>query len=138
MENTIMFWATVLSPIVGVIAIIVALIIAHQSSKDTKKQISGIYKLMEVFVAAQNPTMLETQRQYTLQLEQINHQIKKADEDLHTVHNPFYGRGARIDDIESDRENQERQKRLDTLLKAKNELESRLKPINAYLAKVGK
>ena len=39
LSNVIMFWATVLSPIVGVIAIIVALIIAHQSSKDTKKQI---------------------------------------------------------------------------------------------------
>ena len=51
MTEQIMFWATVLSPIVGVIAIIVALIIAHGSSKDTYKQIKGIYNLLDVYIA---------------------------------------------------------------------------------------
>lgn len=36
--NSVLSWATVLSPIVGVIAIIVALIIARRSSKETKNK----------------------------------------------------------------------------------------------------
>ena len=60
--NPTLFWATVLSPIVGVVAIIVALIIARRSSKETKKQIEAVYNLLDVFVAAQNPTMLEAKR----------------------------------------------------------------------------
>lgn len=50
--SSVLSWATVASPIVGVIAIIVALIIAHRSSKETKQQIEAIYKLLDVFVAA--------------------------------------------------------------------------------------
>lgn len=138
MTEQIMFWATVLSPIVGVIAIIVALAIAHQSSKDTKKEISGIYDLLDVFIAAQNPQMTETKRQLEQQLAQLLRQIKEAEIDLETDHYPFYGRGARIDDIEADMENQKRREYLQSLLSAKNELENKLNSINMYLSKAGK
>ena len=57
--NTVLFWATVLSPIVGVIAIIVALIVARSSTKEIKRQVDATYNLLDVFVAAQNPTLLE-------------------------------------------------------------------------------
>ena len=138
MTEQIVFWATVLSPIVGVIAIIVALIIAHGSSKDTKKQISGIYDLLDVFIAAQNPQMTETKRQLEQQLAQLSRQIKEAEIDLETVHYPVYGRGARIDDIEADIENQKRREYLQSLLSTKNELENKLNSINMYLSKAGK
>ena len=137
-SNIIMFWATILSPIVGVIAIIVALVIAHQSSKDTQKQISGIYELLDVFVAAQNPQMIETKYQYEQQLAQLNLQIRDAEEDLQTVHYPFYGRGSRIDDIKADMENQKRREYLQSLLSAKKELENKLNSINVYLSKARK
>lgn len=137
-SNIIMFWATILSPIVGVIAIIVALVIAHQSSKDTQQQISGIYELLDVFVAAQNPQMIETKYQYEQQLAQLNLQIRDAEEDLQTVHYPFYGRGSRIDDIEADMENQKRREYLQSLLSAKKELENKLNSINVYLSKARK
>ena len=133
-----MFWATVLSPIVGVIAIIVALVIAHQSSKDTQKQITGIYDLLEVFVAAQNPSMIESKVQYEQQLSQLNSQIREAEIDLQTVHYPFYGRGARIDDIEADMENEKRRESLQALLSEKKEVERRLNTIDEYLTKAGK
>lgn len=116
LSNIIMFWATVLSPIVGVIAIIVALVIAHQSSKDTQKQITGIYDLLEVFVAAQNPSMIESKEQYEQKLDKLNSMIREAEIDLQTVHYPFYGRGARIDDIEADMENEKRREHLQALL----------------------
>ena len=138
MTNQIMFWATVLSPIVGVIAIIVALIIAHGSSKDVKSQIDAINKQIDIFIAAQNPQMTETKRQLEQQLAQLSRQIKEAEIDLETVHYPFYGRGARIDDIEADMENQKRREYLQSLLSAKNELENKLNSINMYLSKAGK
>ena len=138
MTEQIMFWATVLSPIVGVIAIIVALIIAHGSSKDTSKQIKGIYNLLDVYIASQNPIMIELKRNYEMQLEELNSQIRNAEDDLNTVHYPFYGRGARIDDIMADEENAKRREKLNNLLNAKKEIEIRLNSINLYLQKVSK
>ena len=138
MTEQIMFWATVLSPIVGVIAIIVALIIAHGSSKDTSKQIKGIYNLLDVYIASQNPIMIESKRNYEMQLEELNLQIRNAEDDLNTVHYPFYGRGARIDDIMADEENAKRREKLNNLLNAKKEIEIRLNSINLYLQKVAK
>ncbi len=138
MTEQIMFWATVLSPIVGVIAIIVALIIAHGSSKDTYKQIKGIYNLLDVYIASQNPIMIELKRNYEMQLEELNSQIRNAEDDLNTVHYPFYGRGARIDDIMADEENAKRREKLNSLLNAKKEIDNRLNSINLYLQKVSK
>ena len=77
--NPTLFWATVLSPIVWVVAIIVALIIARRSSKETKKQIEVVYNLWDVFVAAQNPTMLEAKRKYELQLAELDKQIQEQE-----------------------------------------------------------
>lgn len=37
--DTLLFWATILSPIIGVIAIIVALIVSHSSTKKAQQQI---------------------------------------------------------------------------------------------------
>ena len=138
MTEQIMFWATVLSPIVGVIAIIVALIIAHGSSKDTNKQIKGIYNLLDVYIASQNPIMIELKRNYEMQLEELNSQIRNAEDDLNTVHYPFYGRGARIEDIMADEENAKRREKLNSLLNAKKEIDNRLNSINLYLQKVSK
>ena len=71
-----MLWATVLSPIVGAVAIIVALIIARRSSNETKRQISAVYNLLDVFVASQNPTMMEAKRKYEQQIAGLDKQIR--------------------------------------------------------------
>ena len=70
--------------------------------------------------------------------EELNLQIRNAEDDLNAVHYPFYGRGARIDDIEADMENQKRREYLQNLLSVKNELENKLNSINVYLSKAGK
>ena len=88
--NTVLFWATVLSPIVGVIAIIVALIVARSSTKEIKRQVDATYNLLDVFVAAQNPTMLEAKKQYEQQLMQLDQQIEAAKVDVETTHLPSY------------------------------------------------
>lgn len=82
--SSLLSWATVLSPIVGVIAIIVALVIAHRSSRETKQQIDAVYKLLDVFVAAQNPTMMEAKKKYELQLAELDKQIHDLEENIQT------------------------------------------------------
>ena len=138
MTDQIMFWATVLSPIVGVVAIIVALIIAHGSSKDVQSQIKAIRDQIDVFIAAQNPNMLVSKHQYEQQLKQLNLQIHDAENDVNTVYYPFYGRGFKMDDLQADLDKQKRKEKLNCLLKEREEVESRLESINEYLSKAAK
>ena len=124
MSETISFWATLLSPIAGVIAIIVALIIANRSSRDAEKQVTAIHNLLDVFVAAQNPNMVEAMQHYKQQLAQLDEQIEAAKEDLETV-DPFFGRGPKIEDVEY-------------LAEKENKIEMQLNLILSYLTKVAK
>ena len=137
MTEQIMFWATVLSPIVGVIAIIVAMIIAHSSSKDVQSQIKAIHKQIDIFVASQNPFIIESKRQYEQQLQQLDSQIREAELDVQTVHNPFYGMGPRIDDIEADEADAYRRQKLSDLLKERKNLEKHLTMLQNYINKTG-
>ena len=137
--NSIMFWATVLSPVIGALAIIVALYISHKSSKDAQKQIDVIYNLLDVFVAAQNPSMLEAKKQYEQQLKQLNFQIEDAEEELEMAKNSFaFNSRVRIEVIEAEEEVAERRKILSNLLAKQKELKDLLSVINAYLDKVKK
>ena len=131
-------WATLLSPIISVIAIIVALCIARSSSKDTQKQIDAIHNLLDVFVAANNLDIVETQRKYQFQLTELNKRIKDAKEDIETVHYPFLGRGARIDDVEAMEEQKERKRYLDNLLQQREKVELSLSLIDDYIKKATK
>lgn len=137
MCDSISFWATVLSPIVGVIAIIVALVVAKNSSRDAKKQIKAVYNLLDVFVAAQNPNMITAMQQYKQQIALLNEQIETAKEDLETV-NPFFGRGPKIEDVEYMAEKEEQKQHLDDLLKQRDKAEMQLNLILSYLTKVAK
>lgn len=137
--NLVMFWATVLSPIIGAIAIGVALYISHKSSKEAQKQIDAVYNLLDVFVAAQNPSMLEAKKQYEQQLMQLNRLIKEARENMEMAIDPSFGRGgALIDDIETMEEVSRHKRYLESLLKEREEVKSKLDVINAYLDKMKK
>lgn len=98
-------WATLLSPMISVIAIIVALSVARSSSKDAQKQIKAVHNLLDVFVAANNLDIVETQRKYQRQLEELDQQIEDAQMEVDTVY-PFVG-GALIDHIEAAQEKAE-------------------------------
>ena len=135
MCDTISFWATVLSPIVGVIAIIVALVVAKNSSRDAQKQIKAIYNLLDVFVAAQNPNMMTALQHYQQQLAQLDEQIEAAKEDLETA-DPFLGRGPRIEDIEYLAEKERQKQHLNDLQKQRDKIEMQLNLILSYLTKV--
>lgn len=78
MINNLVQWATLLSPIISVIAIIVALHVARSSSKDAQKQIAAIRHLLDVFVAANNLDIVEAQRKYQQQLVELDKEIEDA------------------------------------------------------------
>ncbi len=137
MSETISFWATLLSPIAGVIAIIVALIIANRSSRDAEKQVTAIHNLLDVFVAAQNPNMVEAMQHYKQQLARLDEQIGAVKEDLETV-DPFFGRGPKIEDIEYMAEKEEQKQHLNDLQKQRDKIEMQLNLILSYLTKVAK
>ena len=132
--NSILLWATVLSPIVGVIAIIVALIIAHRSSKETKQQINAVYKLLDVFVAAQNPTMMEAKKKYELQLAELDKQIHDLKEDIQFL-SPFFGRGPLVEDMDELFKKDEQCKQLEVLESKRAEMQEYLDLIQSYLSK---
>lgn len=132
--NSILLWATVLSPIVGVIAIIVAFIIAHRSSKETKQQIDAVYKLLDVFVAAQNPTMMEAKKKYELQLAELDKQIHDLKEDIQFL-SPFFGRGPLVEDMDELFKKDEQCKQLEMLESKRAEMQEYLDLIQSYLSK---
>ena len=74
--ETFSLWASILSPIIGIIAIIVALVVARSSSRDTEKQIAAMYKLLDIVIAAQSPIMAESLKKYKQQLDDVNNIIQ--------------------------------------------------------------
>lgn len=126
-------WATLLSPIISVIAIIVALHVARSSSKDAQKQIAAIRHLLDVFVAANNLDIVEAQRKYQQQLVELDKEIEDAQMEVDTVY-PFVG-GARIDHIIAAQEKAEQKAHLDQLLAKRREIEVNLSLIQDYVKK---
>ena len=135
--DSILFWATVLSPIVGVIAIIVALIVARSSTREIKRQVDATYNLLDVFVAAQNPTMLEAKKQYEQQLAQLDQQIEAAKDDIETIRHPF-GFVNRLEAAEAAEDQLKRIQYLEELEKQRKEVEEKLSLIQSYLDKTKK
>ena len=135
--NTVLFWATVLSPIVGVIAIIVALIVARSSTKEIKRQVDATYNLLDVFVAAQNPTMLEAKKQYEQQLVQLDQQIEVAKVDVETTHLPSYVVN-RLEAADAAERQLKRIQYLEELINQRKEVEEQLSLIQSYLDKAKK
>ena len=126
-------WATLVSPIISVVAIIVALCVARSSSKDAQKQITAIHNLLDVFVAVNNLDIVEAQRKYQRQLAELDRQIEDAQFDVDTVY-PFVG-GALIDKIEAAQEKQGQINRLNSLLAKRKEIETNLSLIDDYIKK---
>ena len=131
MIDNLVQWATLLSPIISVIAIIVALHVARSSSKDAQKQIAAIRHLLDVFVAANNLDIVEAQRQYQRQLADLDKEIEDAKNKFDTV-SPFIG-GAKIQQIMAVQEKAKQKAHLDQLLAKRREIEVNLSLIQDSL-----
>ncbi len=129
-------WATILSPIISAIAIVVALIVARSSSKDAREQIKSIRDLLDVFVAANNLDIVEAQRKYQQQLQELGSLIEDAQMEIDIV-NPFVG-GARIDRIMEVQEKAEQKAHLNQLLAKRKQIEANLALIRHYINKATK
>lgn len=132
MENYIA-WATLLSPIISVIAIIVALFVARSSSKDAREQIKSVRNLLDVFVAANNLDIVEAQRKYQQQFRELDSMIEDAQMEV-TIVSPFVG-GARIHQIQEAQEKAQQIAHLNQLLVKRKEIEINLALIQDYINK---
>lgn len=133
----IQFWATVASPIVGVLAIIVALFISHSTSKKIQKQVDAAYDLLDVFVAAQNPTIIEAKRKYEQQLRDLDDKIYEAEESLQ-ITNPFLYQGARIDMVMDFQNKNDIRENIKGLKLQRNKVQESLNLIQSYIDKTKK
>ena len=138
MMDILIQWATLLSPVISVIAIIVALCIARSSSKDAQKQINAIHNLLDVFIAANNLDIVEAQRKYQQQLINLDKKIEEAKLAVETAISPFFGRGARIDDIEELEGQKNRKRYLESLIAQRKDIELNLLLIQNYIKKATK
>ena len=133
MIDELIQWATLLSPIISVIAVIVALRVANDSSKDAQDQINAIRHLLDVYVAANNLDIVEAQRKYQRQLAELNKEIEEAQTEVDIVY-PFIG-GARIDHIIAAQEKTQQKAHLNQLLIKRKEIEINLSLIQDYIHK---
>ncbi len=133
----IQFWATVASPIVGMVAIIVALFISHSTSKKIQKQVNAVYDLLDVFVTAQNPTIIEAKRKYEQQLRELDNLISEAEESLQ-ITNPFLYQGARIDMVMDLQNKKEIRENIKELQHEREKVQESLNLIQSYTDKTKK
>ena len=136
--DTLLFWATILSPIIGVIAIIVALIVSHSSTKKAQQQINAIYDLLNVFVAAQTPTMIESKRKYEQQLSELDELIKEQKENMEIIHNPFLGQGPLINMIEESCQREKQYEQLTALEDNRKNIQKQINLIQTFFDRVQK
>lgn len=115
------------------IAVIVALRVANNSSKDAQEQINAIRHLLDVFVAANNLDIVEAQRKYQQQLVELDNKIEETQMEVDTIY-PFVG-GARIDHIIAEQEIAQQKAHLNQLLMKRKEIEVNLSLIQDYIHK---
>ena len=135
--NNILTWATIASPIVGVIAIILASISSSRSLKRMNQQIEAVNNLLDVFVAAQNPTIMEAKRKYEQDLAELDKQIKKLEGEIETDNfPPSWAPPIQIADVLF--EKNELCKQLEVLENKRKEKEEQLNLILSYIARTQK
>lgn len=135
--DRVMFWASVASPIIGAIAIIVAFIVSNSTTKKIQKQVDAVYDLLDVFVAAQNPTMMEAKKKYEQQLAQLDRQIEAAKDDVEMIRHPF-GFVNRLEAAEAAEDQLKRIQYLEGLMNQRKEVEEKLNLILSYIQKATK
>lgn len=130
------FWI-IASPVVGVAAIGVALWIASRSSREAKQQIKAVYNLLDVFVAAQNPAIMEAKQKYEQQLAELDEKIDELTEKLDIENTPPPG-APKIDFFEAASEKKALLDQMEGLIKKHDETQLQLDLINAYIDKATK
>lgn len=136
--ESIQFWTTVSSPLVGVVAIIVAFIISHHSTKKAQQQINAVYNMLDVFVAAQTPTMIEAKQKYENQLSKLDSLIEEQKEDIQIIRNPFLGQGPLIDIVEESYRKKEQYEQLAALEDKRKEIQGQLSLIQSFFDRAQK
>ncbi len=131
-----MQWATIASPIIGVIAIIISLCIACNSSKSAQKQINAVYKLLEVFIASKNLDISEALQKYEELLSKNDSNIRMAK--LAIGINYEIKCETDVDKIEVTPDKMQHKIALKTFLNERKELKENISLIEDYIHKAKK
>lgn len=135
--ETILAWATILSPLIGVVAIVLSSISSSRSLKKMNQQIEAVNNLLDVFVAAENPVIMEAKRKYEQQLVELDKQIKKLVEDIQTF-SPYFGRGTRGEAMEELFKKNAQCEQLEVLESKRDEIKGQLDLILSYIERTKK
>lgn len=105
-----------------------------KASEEAQKQIMAISQLLDVFMIANTPQILETKHKYELDLKKIKARIVEVKERSEIVRYPYGYRNRmnEIDDLEQGREFQEQ---IDELNREKERLEYILNELQEFLNK---
>ena len=131
--------ATIAGPIIGAIAIVVALCIANRSAKDAQKQIDELHNLLEVFVASQTPAMVQALQQYKQQINELDEQIEDGEFSLSCLKNDMrHWSGVGIDRIEVAQEEKQSKESIQELKEKRSTINRQIQLIETYLQKANK
>ena len=104
----------------------------YRSTKKAQQQIDAVYNLLDVFMAAQAPTMIEAKQKYEHQLSELSTLIEERKEDIETIRNPFLGQGPLIDMVEDSYRKEEQYEHLTALEDKRKEIQDQLSLIQSY------
>lgn len=125
--------ATIASPIIGVVAIIVALRISKKSSEEASHQLRKLEDMLDTFVAVENVKLVSIMQENEKALNKLEPQIEELQNRLLVTES---GGITRIEKIENISNKEKLQIDLQLLLKKKKEFELERSLIISYLQKV--
>lgn len=125
--------ATIASPIIGVVAIMVALRISKKSSEEASHQLRKLEDMLDTFVAVENVKLVSIMQENEKSLNVLEPQIEELQNRLLVTES---GGITLIEKIENISNKEKIQNELHVLLKMKEELELEKSLIISYLQKV--
>lgn len=129
--------ATIASPIISAIAIVVALIIAKSSTKDAQRQITEVHSLLDVFVSSQNVHIVEEKKKLEEEMNEMMVRIAEQEEALQVIRHPFAFTNSDTAIMDA-QEKQNMRSEIMMMKREYNALDHRLSIINDYLEKAEK
>lgn len=105
-----------------------------KASEEAQMQIAAITQLLDVFMIANTPQILETKHKYEQELQHLNDQIAEVKNRSEIVRYPW-GYRSRMDEIEDREQGRQFQEKIAKLNREKKRLESILNVLQEFLNK---
>lgn len=108
--------------------------VSVKASEEAQKQIAAITQLLDVFMIANTPQILETKHKYEESLTDLVGKIKIAETEMKVIRHPF-GFSNRADEMMYEQEQIEQEIQIDNWHKEKDRIETIINAIQQFLDK---